>query len=61
MNEIIDEFETLYQVIAGIDGSFVSILKPVESASDYFNLERFSSIISYRLLHLWFIYLLMWT
>ena len=48
MKEIIDEFETLWgfpQVIGAIDGSHVPILKPVESASDYFNRKGFYSII----------------
>ena len=47
MKEII-EFETLWcfpQVIGAIDGSHVPILKPVDSASDYFNRKGFYSII----------------
>ena len=51
MEEIIDEFETLWgfsQVIGAIDGSHVPILKPVESASDYFNRKGFYSIIIQR-------------
>ena len=48
MKEIINEFEILWrfpQVIGAIYGSHIPILKPVESASDYFNRKGFYSII----------------
>ena len=48
MKEITDEFETLWsfpQVIGTINGSHVHILKPVESAADYFNWKDFCYII----------------
>ena len=48
MKEITDEFETLWgftQVIGTINGSHVPIIKPVESASDYFDQKGFYYII----------------
>jgi len=48
LKEITEEFETLWgfpQVIGATDGSHISILKLIKSASNYYNRKRFYSII----------------
>ena len=48
LQEIVDEFENLWgfpQVAGAIDGSYIPILKPKESPSDYYNRKGFYSIL----------------
>ena len=48
LREVVDGFEKRWgfpQVAAAIDGSHIPIIRPVDSASDYFNRKQFYSII----------------
>ena len=48
LTEVIDGFKTRWgfpQVIGAVDGSHIPILRPSESATDYFNRKSFHSII----------------
>ena len=48
MRKVIEEFENLWgfpQVIGAIDGSHIPILKPRESASDFYNRKGFYSVL----------------